>query len=340
MNVEVKALAEATEQVEGLLDRAGDTLASAIATAGLLSSVGVRTALNAGISPGLIGEVLDYAGRMQADLGHAALMLQGVHASLHEALERLSPTEGTVRAGGQDAAAEAVAMNEHRTAIGVEVWCSRGVGAGSWGRASRPARAQSTGSTGATAAYGGSWRLDRRTAPTDVTAAVILISFLASMALYRFTAWDGYLYIFGVGITFYVAVFVAGLFAASIFAARSRDRRCILGVIVLWLNFIGSHVAWSVGDPNLYAAGVLDVLTAAYFVLYGQTRWEWTIGGLYLVSVVLGFLSFVGVVPGADERVAAGFIAFSYPDIAAILGEIAVAVLGLGAGGQRVKASG
>lgn len=93
MNIAVKALDEGKEHVGGLLDRAGETLADAIAAAGLLSSIGVRTALNIGISPGLIGSVLDYAGRMQADLGHAALMLQGVHASLHEAMQRLAPSE-------------------------------------------------------------------------------------------------------------------------------------------------------------------------------------------------------------------------------------------------------
>jgi len=93
MMIEARALEAGKEDVEVLLDRAGETLASAIAAAGLLFGVGTRTAAQLDISPGLIGSVLDYAGRMQADLGHAALMLQGVHASLHEALERLSPTE-------------------------------------------------------------------------------------------------------------------------------------------------------------------------------------------------------------------------------------------------------
>jgi hypothetical protein len=169
-----------------------------------------------------------------------------------------------------------------------------------------------------------------------MTAAVILISFLASMALYRFTAWDGYLF----GITFYVAVFVAGLVTASIFAALSTDRRCILGGIVLWGNFIGSHVAWSVGDPNLYIAGVLDVLTAAYFAVRGQTRWEWTIAGLFAFSALLGFLTDGNVIPAPDERVATGFIAFSYSDLASIIGHLASAVLGLGAGdsGLRLRA--
>lgn len=166
-----------------------------------------------------------------------------------------------------------------------------------------------------------------------MTALVILISFLASMALYRFTAWDGYLF----GITFYVAVFAAGLISASAFAALSRDPRCLRAAAVLWLNFIGSHIAWGVGDPNLYIMGTLDVLTLAYFALFGVTRWEWATGFLFFASMSLGFLSFVGVVPGAEDRVASGFIAFSYPDLASILGNVASAVLGLAGGDWGVR---
>jgi len=94
MNAIVKdALVEGADVVEKLLARMGDALANAMVVAGELQSRGVHAATSANISPGLIGEVLDYAGRMQADLGHAALMLQGVHASLHEAEKRLAPTE-------------------------------------------------------------------------------------------------------------------------------------------------------------------------------------------------------------------------------------------------------
>lgn len=94
MNIAAKdKLAEGVAVVDRKLDEAGTLLATAIIAASDLMSQGTLAAQRAGISPGLIGSVLDYAGRMQADLGHAALMLQGVHASLHEALERLSPTE-------------------------------------------------------------------------------------------------------------------------------------------------------------------------------------------------------------------------------------------------------
>ena len=93
MKVIADVLDEGKSVVESLLERMGDAIGAAIIEAGMFHERGVNAALSANVSPGLIGEVLDYAGRMQADLGHAALMLQGVHASLHEALERLSPTE-------------------------------------------------------------------------------------------------------------------------------------------------------------------------------------------------------------------------------------------------------
>lgn len=100
MNIEVGTLAAGAVKVEELLDNAGRMLARAIEAASELNGSGVAAARSAGVSPGLIGEVLDFAGRMQADLGHAALMLQGVHASLHEAYERLAPSEEKAGGGG------------------------------------------------------------------------------------------------------------------------------------------------------------------------------------------------------------------------------------------------
>lgn len=103
MNAVVKDKLEAGRSaVENLLGRMGDAIGAAIVEAGAFQERGVSAALNADVSPGLIGEVLDYLGRMQADLGHAALMLQGVHASLHEAMERLAPSDPTPMAGGGD----------------------------------------------------------------------------------------------------------------------------------------------------------------------------------------------------------------------------------------------
>lgn len=166
-----------------------------------------------------------------------------------------------------------------------------------------------------------------------MTAAVILGTFLTSVVLYRWTPWDGYLF----GLSFYVWTFVAGLLTASAFAALSRDSRCIRGIGVLWLNFLAIHFVGE--DPALVITGGIHILTAAYFVRYGVTRWEWTVGGLFLAMVLVALLGAVGSVPDAEERVASGFIAFSVPDIITALGEIAIAVLGLGAGdsGRRVR---
>lgn len=100
MNIHADMLVIGRGKVEKLLEDAGDNLAAAISAVGELNAGGADAAFRAGISPGLIGEVLDYAGRMQADLGHAALMLQGVHASLHEALERLAPNDDAQKSGG------------------------------------------------------------------------------------------------------------------------------------------------------------------------------------------------------------------------------------------------
>jgi hypothetical protein len=164
-----------------------------------------------------------------------------------------------------------------------------------------------------------------------VTAAVILISFLASMILYRFTSWDGYLF----GMSFYVLTALSGLLCASVFAALSRDRRCIAGVGVLWLNFIASHVLWNAGDNHYVGAQVLDFLTAAYFVIVGTTRWEWTVGGIYIASVGAGFAGMMGWLP----PLTGGFISLTFPYLSAFLGELASAILGLGAGdsGRRVR---
>lgn len=176
-----------------------------------------------------------------------------------------------------------------------------------------------------------------------MTAAVILLTFLASMILYRFTEWDGYLF----GLSFYVLTALSGMVCATGFALRGqlvRNRykfaagngRSIIGVGVLWLNFLASHVLWSVGDEHYIGAQVLDFATALYFVLAGQTRWEWTIGGIFLASVAAGFAGMMGWLP----PLTGGFLSLTFPFIAGFCGDLAAAVLGLGAGdsGLRLRA--
>lgn len=171
-----------------------------------------------------------------------------------------------------------------------------------------------------------------------MTAAVILISFVVSMLVYSGTSWDGYLF----GMSFYVLTALSGLVCASVFATvgywkalDGNGRRCISGVGILWLNFIASHVLWNVGDEHYVGAQVLDFLTAAYFVLIGQTRWEWTVGGIFIASVFAGAFGMMGWLPNDTG----GFISLTFPMIAGLLGNFASAVLGLGAGdsGKRIR---
>jgi hypothetical protein len=93
MNIKVDLMAKEAAHVSDLLKEADEAVADAIVAVAKLQFLGLAAARVVGAQAGLIGEVLDYAGRANADVSHAALMLQGVHASLHEALERLSPTE-------------------------------------------------------------------------------------------------------------------------------------------------------------------------------------------------------------------------------------------------------
>jgi hypothetical protein len=159
-----------------------------------------------------------------------------------------------------------------------------------------------------------------------VTFAVILIAIIG-----------GWLWLGATGspvivgpVTVYVFAFAAGLASAVLFALRSGNRRLVLGAGVLVLNFIGSHIAWRSGDPILFTA-ILDFGTAAWFVLVGLQRWEIAIGGLYLTSVMVAFLTAVDVIPSHLER-AQLYLAFSFPDLTAAIGHIANATVGFASG--------
>lgn len=100
MNIAVDVLGNGAVKVERLLIHASSAVAAAIDAIAMLQSKGLEAAADAGVSVGLIGSVMDYAGRANADVSHAALMLQGVHASLHEALKRLQPSDPTPQVSG------------------------------------------------------------------------------------------------------------------------------------------------------------------------------------------------------------------------------------------------
>lgn len=132
-------------------------------------------------------------------------------------------------------------------------------------------------------------------------------------------------------VTIYVAAFVATLASASLAALLSRDSRCILAALVLILNFTASHYAWQTENPILFDS-LNNLAAAAWFVLTGKQRWEFLIGGALLLAVVSGILSAAGIIPNHLHRDNARFIAWSYPDIVALLGHAANVTLGWGSG--------
>ena len=138
-------------------------------------------------------------------------------------------------------------------------------------------------------------------------------------------------------LTVYVLAFGLGLLTASAFALLSRKPRNIIGAGVLILNFLGSHFSWANPDPIVNQM-VLDTITAMWFVFTGVERWQFGIAGIYALSVLVGLLTLMGVVPGYLERPPV-FLAFSYPDLASLCGHVASITLGLASGdwGKRVR---
>lgn len=135
-------------------------------------------------------------------------------------------------------------------------------------------------------------------------------------------------------VTVYVAMFVATLATATLFALKSREREPILAALVLVANFAASHWAWSTDNPVLWQ-GVFDLGTAAYFILTGTSIWQLGIGLAYLLSVAVGCGTWLGIVPDSSQRPMT-YLALSHPDLLSLLGHAANIMLGMGAGDAGV----
>lgn len=82
-------------------------------------------------------------------------------------------------------------------------------------------------------------------------------------------------------------------------------------------------------------SAALDLTMAAYFILTGRQRWELYAGLMFLAAVSVSVLSAGGLVPSHVDRFPTlpyVFIAFTQPDLTAILGHMANIVIGTGAG--------
>ncbi len=155
------------------------------------------------------------------------------------------------------------------------------------------------------------------------------LAFIAALV----AAWVHFLlrgYFLWDGLTIYVAAFIIVLATACVGAVISRETRCILAALALIANFAASHYAWQSSNPILFCA-LKDVLTAGWFILIGVTRWEYAIGGAFLLSFLAGVLTQLGVIPDAGHRPDV-YIAWNHADLTSILGHLASIALGIGAG--------
>ena len=83
-------IAEELPELERLIDEAEEQIGQAIRATAALQLRGIQAMERAGIKAGLVGAVLGYAGRANVGASSAAEAMQGVRASVHEALARLA----------------------------------------------------------------------------------------------------------------------------------------------------------------------------------------------------------------------------------------------------------
>jgi hypothetical protein len=91
MNIAADLLASSTKKVEENLFTLDGAVEGALRDAMELKEAGLDFLRRSNLPIGLVGEPFAWLGKVEAALGEAARGLQGLHASLHEALERLAP---------------------------------------------------------------------------------------------------------------------------------------------------------------------------------------------------------------------------------------------------------
>lgn len=138
-------------------------------------------------------------------------------------------------------------------------------------------------------------------------------------------------------LTVYQWAFLATTLSASVWAAYSRDRMAILSAGILLGATVLSWRSWHTYDPELSTA-LLDLGIAAWFILLGRRPWEYICGTFFLLSVFTGVLTETGFITAGSHRPPM-VIAWSHPDITAILGHLSAITLGAASGdsGKRVR---
>lgn len=127
--------------------------------------------------------------------------------------------------------------------------------------------------------------------------------------------------------TVFQAMFLGTLSVAAWFAVRSGDGRAIRVVAILCLAWVAHQFVHANPSP-LSLHGMINVAVGTVVLIGARERWEAIVAILFVGIVVAGAAAHYGIISGIANRPRGAFVAWSYPDIAAILGHLANVVVG------------
>lgn len=162
-----------------------------------------------------------------------------------------------------------------------------------------------------------------------MTAIITFLSFFLMLAHFHTLG-----HILVDDVTIWRAGFLAVTASSAIALAVSGGRSNFAYACCIGLYCIFAPYAYNLQYPLLSSA-MIDLAMAGAFAL-GARKWHIYAAGFYLAAFAVSVLSFLGVVPSHLERPYT-FVAFSQPDLTAILGYCAMIACGLSAGDGGVR---
>lgn len=167
-----------------------------------------------------------------------------------------------------------------------------------------------------------------------IVALVFLASLLAAWAHWTVIGWA----VIGSWLSVYVAAYVIVFVTAAVLALRSKRAGPIGAAVALAGYFLLGHVLWVKGW-GLEERAVVHLGFAALFVVAFRSRAAGLIGLLFTAMVAADAATLLGWLSSAAQRPRV-FLAWSHPDVLALLGHAASIVLGLWSDGAVAQAVG
>ena len=130
-------------------------------------------------------------------------------------------------------------------------------------------------------------------------------------------------------VTIYQAAFFGTLAVALVTSIRSRNQTAITAALVLLASAVAHTMVHAGQTHPLSLHATINVAVATFFAMTARERWQAIVALSYLSIFAFGALSHFGYVPGIAARPRGAFIAWAYPDIAAVIGHFANIVVGV-----------